>query len=309
MDEISRDPIPEPTNDDPTSPLARRFSSAPPLGPLAHPEPFDLEGGPDAPPPLPESRFTSSEFGAEEGRARHDLPEESMSFGSASDDDAEMPDLPGVADGGDATEPPPGGDEDEEPSEATTQAGEALSEVPELSDPKALARVVLAALLASREALSILRLAQVCNATQKAVEAALDQVRADLATNAVPLELVVVGGSARLLTTPDVFPYLQRLRAIKKAERLTPAAIETLAVIAYKQPVIRAEIEAIRGVKAGPMLRTLLDHKLVRVKGRRDVPGKPLEYETTAHFLERFGIQSLADLPSLREFKAIDGAS
>jgi len=137
------------------------------------------------------------------------------------------------------------------------------------------------------------------------VEETLLQLRDELSHGMLPLELAIVGQSARLLTTPDVFPYLQRLRAIKKAERLSPAAIETLAVIAYRQPVIRAEIEGIRGVKAGPMLRTLLDHKLIRIKGRRDVPGRPLEYETTPQFLERFGIGSLQDLPSLREFKAI----
>ena len=74
-------------------------------------------------------------------------------------------------------------------------------------------------------------------------------------------------------------------------------------MIAYRQPVMRSEIEAIRGVKAGPMLRTLLQHKLVKVTGRADVPGRPLQYGTTQQFLERFGLASLQDLPSVKEWK------
>ena len=84
---------------------------------------------------------------------------------------------------------------------------------------------------------------------------------------------------------------------------MTPAALETLAIVAYRQPVIRAEIEAIRGVQVGPMLRALLDRKLIRVLGRADVPGSPLQYGTTQTFLDRFGLKSIRDLPSLKEFK------
>ena len=107
------------------------------------------------------------------------------------------------------------------------------------------------------------------------------------------------------MTLPEVFPYLKRLKKVKKAERLSPAALETLAVVAYRQPVMRAEIEAIRGVKVGPTLHTLLEHKLVDVVGRADVPGRPLQYGTTQHFLDRFGVGSLKDLPSVKEFKSL----
>src|SRR5262249_12854253 len=101
------------------------------------------------------------------------------------------------------------------------------------------------------------------------------------------------------------FPYLQRLRGVKRLEKLSPAALETLAVIAYRQPVMRSEIEAIRGVKAGPMLRTLLQHKLVKVTGRADVPGRPIQYGTTQQFIEGFGLSSLQELPSVKEFKQL----
>ncbi|MCA8971947.1 MAG: SMC-Scp complex subunit ScpB [Planctomycetes bacterium] len=118
-----------------------------------------------------------------------------------------------------------------------------------------------------------------------------------------PYELREHGGGLRLFTREDYYPYLLRLRSLKKVEKLTPAALETLAIIAYRQPVIRAEIEAIRGVRTGPLLRALLDRKLIQVVGRAEVPGAPLQYGTTPRFLDRFGLKDIADLPSLKEFR------
>ena len=119
----------------------------------------------------------------------------------------------------------------------------------------------------------------------------------------LPVGLARTGAPVRCMSGAVAFPYLQRLRGVKKLEKLSPAALETLAVVAYRQPVMRSEIEAIRGVKAGPMLRTLLQHKLVKVAGRADVPGRPLQYGTTQQFLERFGLASLQELPSVKEWK------
>ena len=184
------------------------------------------------------------------------------------------------------------------------QLGEdGLPIVPELSDPRELSQVLFVMMLTSREGLSIFRLAQACNTSQKAVEAALDVLRDQMLALNMPVELARVGDTVRWMSTATTFPYLQRLRGVKKLEKLSPAALETLAVIAYRQPVMRSEIEAIRGVKAGPMLRTLLQHKLIKVAGRADVPGRPLQYGTTPHFLERFGLASLQDLPSVKEWK------
>ncbi len=176
-------------------------------------------------------------------------------------------------------------------------------EVPALSEPTDVARLLLPVLLAARDGLSLMRLAEVMNCTQKQVLAGIAHLGELLA--AFPLEVRQEGARVRVLTGPEVHPYLERLRGVRKQERLSPAALETLAVIAYRQPVIRAEIEAIRGVKAGPVLRTLLDHKLIVVVGRADVPGRPLQYGTGQHFLERFGLESLKDLPSIREFKGL----
>jgi segregation and condensation protein B len=188
-------------------------------------------------------------------------------------------------------------------AEITEADAEGLPAVPELADPAAIARIVFVLVQTQRDGLSILRLAQACNTTQKLIEQALEHLRQHLQQADLPVELVRTGDAVKLLSRPEAFPYLQRLRGVKKLEKLSPAALETLAVIAYRQPVMRGEIEAIRGVKAGPMLRMLLQHKLVKVTGRADVPGRPLQYGTTQQFLERFGLESLAALPSIKEFK------
>jgi len=180
---------------------------------------------------------------------------------------------------------------------------EGLPAVPELGDAEAVAKVVFVLMLTSREGLSLLRLAQACNTTQKLVEEALALLQEDLRGLGLPVELARAGDTVKWMSGQESFPYLQRLRGVKRLEKLSAAALETLAVIAYRQPVMRSEIEAIRGVKAGPMLRTLLQHKLVKVTGRADVPGRPLQYGTTQQFLERFGIASLQELPSVKEWK------
>ena len=184
-------------------------------------------------------------------------------------------------------------------------AEEGLPAVPELADAAAVARMVFVLMLTSREGLSLFRLAQACNTTQKLVDEALVLLREQLQGLSLPVELARTGDTVKWMSGADTFPYLQRLRGVKKLEKLSPAALETLAVIAYRQPVMRSEIEAIRGVKAGPMLRTLLHHKLVKVTGRSEVPGRPLQYGTTQQFLERFGLGSLQELPSIKEWKSL----
>jgi segregation and condensation protein B len=177
--------------------------------------------------------------------------------------------------------------------------------VPELTDAEAVARVAFVLLLSQREGMSLLRLAQAMNTTQAMVEQGLERLGRMLVELALPAEIGRTDSTVRLLSAPEAHAFLTRLRGVKKQEKLSQAALETLAVIAYRQPVLRSEIEAIRGVKAGPMLRMLLQHKLVKVTGRADVPGRPLQYGTTPHFLERFGLHSLKDLPSIQEFKQL----
>ncbi|MCP4575411.1 MAG: SMC-Scp complex subunit ScpB [Deltaproteobacteria bacterium] len=106
----------------------------------------------------------------------------------------------------------------------------------------------------------------------------------------------------QIRTRPDYAPYVLRMTK-RSSTRLSPAAMETLAIIAYKQPVIRHEIEQFRGVDTGGILRTLLEKNLIRIMGRKHLPGRPLIYGTTKQFLEVFDLNNLESLPKLKEIK------
>ena len=197
-------------------------------------------------------------------------------------------------------------DSNEDASRTDGAGADGTDGLPPLGTVDQLARALMGVLLGTREALSFLRLSQVCDRTATEVKAGVARLGQILKDAELPLELTVQGERVRLLTAPAVYPLLRRLREkSEKSERLSPAALETLAVVAYRQPVMRVEIEAIRGVQAGPILRTLLEHRLLKVVGRADVPGRPLQYGTTQHFLERFGLGSLDDLPSVKEFRSL----
>lgn len=117
-----------------------------------------------------------------------------------------------------------------------------------------------------------------------------------------------VAGGLQLRTVAENAPFVRRFLAAKP-QRLSKAALETLSIVAYRQPVTKPEIEAIRGVDAGAALRSLLDRDLVKIVGKKDEVGRPLLYGTTAAFLEFFTLKSLTDLPTLREFHELDEAS
>lgn len=119
------------------------------------------------------------------------------------------------------------------------------------------------------------------------------------------MQLVSVAGGYRLATREQFAPWISAMFDEAKPPRLSGPALETLAVIAYRQPISRAEIEAVRGVAVGGVLETLVDRGVIRVAGRADVPGRPLIYETTLYFLEHFGLRDLSDLPNVEELKRV----
>ena len=114
-----------------------------------------------------------------------------------------------------------------------------------------------------------------------------------------------VAGGFQFRTRPEHSPWIKKLKSTKP-HSLSPQAMETLAIIAYKQPIVKSEIESIRGVDVGAPIKSLLDKKLIRIVGRKDVPGKPIIYGTTKKFLEVFNLKDLMDLPNLREFKELN---
>jgi len=131
------------------------------------------------------------------------------------------------------------------------------------------------------------------------VEEALDQLAADYQQRGLRLQRKA--GRVQLVTAPEAAPAVERFLGLDLSSKLSPAALETLAIVAYRQPVTRAQVEAIRGVNSGSVLAGLLQRSLVRIVGRSDAPGKPLLYGTTRKFLQTFGLRSLDDLPKPEE--------
>jgi segregation and condensation protein B len=189
------------------------------------------------------------------------------------------------------TGPPEDGASETAPEKVRLGPGEA-------KDDEALEREAMTLLFAATEPLSNARLVELLERpAPPRVQAALERLQARLEAGGLPLVLRKIAGAWRLLTEPDASAVVARLREEPKPERISAAALETLAIIAYRQPVSKAEIEAIRGVQVGPVLRSLVDRGLVRITGRAELPGQPLLYGTTKDFLERFGLAALKDLP------------
>ncbi len=114
--------------------------------------------------------------------------------------------------------------------------------------------------------------------------------------------LLEIAGGYQFVTRSDLAPWIKEMERVRAASRLSRPGLETLAIIAYKQPVTRGEIEMIRGVDAAGVLKTLLDRKLVKIVGRKEVPGRPMLYGTTQTFLKYLGLSNLTALPTLKEF-------
>jgi segregation and condensation protein B len=112
-----------------------------------------------------------------------------------------------------------------------------------------------------------------------------------------PFEIVEVAGGYQIVTRPDYSEWIRKLYISRTKNRLTQRALETLAIIAYKQPITKTEVESIRGVGADTVIRTLIERKLITVTGREKAPGNPLLYGTTRYFLEYFGLKDISDLP------------
>jgi segregation and condensation protein B len=127
----------------------------------------------------------------------------------------------------------------------------------------------------------------------------VDAINAELAASGRPYEIAEVAGGYQFRTRPALAEALREAQPERRL-RLSRAALECLAVVAYRQPITRAEIDDVRGVDSGASLRTLLERDLLRVVGRRDAPGRPVLYGTSTHFLELFSLSSLRDLPELR---------
>ena len=185
---------------------------------------------------------------------------------------------------------------DEEQGADETPASSLISE-------DALSAAVEALLFASAETLTAAQLSRaIQGATAADVRKALTRLEAHYEETERAFEIVQIAGGYQLLTRREFAPFVQKLKKHRDLRKLTPASIETLSIIAYNPRIIRADIENIRGVGCGPILRALTERKLIRTAGRSDLLGSPLMYETTREFLDHFGLASIKDLPKLSEF-------
>lgn len=165
--------------------------------------------------------------------------------------------------------------------------------------------IVEALILASETPLSIDKIVEVLgNADKKVIDGLIKELIREYEQRNGGICLEEVAGGFQFRTGSNFAPWVKKLRGIRFA--LTPAALETLSVIAYRQPILKSEIDRIRGVDAGGPIKKLLEKKLVRIMGRKDVPGKPIIYGTTKKFLEVFNLKDLSELPTLREIKELD---
>jgi segregation and condensation protein B len=143
-------------------------------------------------------------------------------------------------------------------------------------------------------------------ASPEQLEAQLALLRQECETRGSGLMLVEVAGGYQLTTRPEYAGWIRKFKSSKGPTKLSRPALETLAIISYKQPITRTEMEAIRGVNVGGIVRNLMERRLVKIVGKKDVPGKPMLYGTSVEFLNYFGLKDLSALPTLKEFQELE---
>lgn len=143
-------------------------------------------------------------------------------------------------------------------------------------------------------------------ATTEQIEAQLQALRQEYGDRDAGIMLAEVAGGYQFATRPENAAWVRKFKSVKVSSKLSKPALETLAIVAYKQPITRSEVEAIRGVNIGGIMRNLMERRLVKIVGKKDVPGKPMLYGTTLEFLQYFGLKDLSALPTLREFQELE---
>lgn len=193
------------------------------------------------------------------------------------------------------------------PTDNTNQAAkEDAAEIPNV-DLDEITPKVEAALLTSERALTSGKMAEALGlnfpGATKPVNEAIARLNGEYESTGRAFRIEQVAGGWQVMTLPEYADVLAALHKTKAQSKLSPAAMETLAIVAYKQPVLRAELEAIRGVACGETLRSLMERHLVKIVGRAEEIGRPMLYGTTKQFLEIFGLASLKDLPKVEELR------
>ena len=164
-----------------------------------------------------------------------------------------------------------------------------------------------ALLFISGNPLSVDRLKSIFeDVTKDQIEAQLQALKQECDYRAAGITLAEVAGGYQFATRPENVAWIRKFKTVKASAKLSRPALETLAIVAYKQPITRSEVEAVRGVNIGGIIRNLMERRLVKIVGKKDVPGKPLLYGTSSEFLQYFGLKDLSSLPTLKEFQELE---
>lgn len=221
----------------------------------------------------------------------HDDPRDNMDDGLEAPAAEETPDY--------SDEEPTGPAEDQTPTENDPPKRGKLAEANDAD----IDAVVEALLFAGEAPIPPSRIGAVAELTPANVRKSIARLNEKYQAMHCSFRVEEIAGGYQMLTLPEYHDVLRRLYDVKKEARLSQAALETLAIVAYRQPILRADIEAIRGVASGEMLRNLMERGLAKIVGRAEVIGRPMLYGTTRKFLEVFGLASLDDLPRVEELR------
>lgn len=176
----------------------------------------------------------------------------------------------------------------------------------DLQDPQKAKQVVEALIFAASKPLTPNEIRKVTKALSiSQIEKIAEELKADYQASGRCFELLEIAGGYEISTKKEFAPWILKIELQRKARQATQSALETLAILAYKQPLTRAEIEALRGVDTSGVLSTLMEKNFIRIVGKKEVPGRPFMYGTTEKFLEHFGLKALQDLPSIDEIRQI----
>jgi len=171
---------------------------------------------------------------------------------------------------------------------------------------KLIKKIIEALLFVSEKPLTVEDIRQsIDGMDEEKIKIAIEELKKEYSDSERSFNIAELAGGYQIITNPEFAPWISKL--FKRDEtKLSNPSLETLAIIAYKQPLTRSEIEAIRGVNVDGVIKTLVDKNLIKMRGRRDVPGRPITYGTTNEFLKRFGLKGLDHLPKLRDFTEHD---
>jgi len=191
-----------------------------------------------------------------------------------------------------------------EPDVATTGDSDDLAAITRELDDREFRAAVESLLFASKKPVTATRISKTLGAQASVVRETVGQLAREYDEAGHAFEIAEIAGGYQLLTRGRFHDLIEDFEGRGKKLKLSKSALETLAVVAYRQPVLRVRVDDIRGVQAGPVLRTLCEVGLIRIVGRSDAPGRPLLYGTTRRFLDEFGLKSLKDLPEVADLAA-----